>query len=134
MLLHHFGSRNELLLAIVEEVERRQRALLPELPTEPAAAIAAMWADLRRPELRPFERLFFECYARGVQGEQPFARMLPGAVESWLAEDGTADPALVRLGLAVMRGLLLDLVATEDRTGLDAVAKAFVDLVRRGGA
>jgi hypothetical protein len=33
-----------------------------------------------------------------------------------------------------MRGLLLDLVATEDRMGLDAVAKAFVDLSRRGGA
>jgi AcrR family transcriptional regulator len=128
MLLHHFGSRDELLLAVVGEVERRQRALLPELPTEPGAAIAAMWADLRRPELRPFERLFFECYARGVQGEQPFARMLPEAVEAWLADDGSA---LMRLGLAVMRGLLLDLVATDDRTGVDAAAQAFIDLVRR---
>src|SRR3954469_17059925 len=123
MLLHHFGSRNELLHAIVDEVERRQRALFPELPIEPAAAMAAMWADLRRPELRPFERLFFECYARGVQGEQPFARMLPGAVEAWLAEvaaktDGTADPAFVRLGLAVTRGLLLDLIATDDADGV----------------
>jgi AcrR family transcriptional regulator len=133
MLLHHFGSRNELLLAIVDEVERRQRALLRELPTEPAAAIAAMWADLRRPEQRPFERLFFECYARGVQGEQPFARMLPGAVDAWLTEDETTDPALVRLGLAVMRGLLLDLVATDDRRGVDAAAQAFADLVRRAG-
>ena len=133
MLLHHFGSRNELLLAIVDEVERRQRALLHELPTEPAAAVAAMWANLRRPELRPFERLFFECYARGVQGEQPFARMLPGAVDAWLSEDETTDPALVRLGLAVMRGLLLDLVATDDRRGVDAAALAFADLVRRAG-
>jgi AcrR family transcriptional regulator len=133
MLLHHFGSRNELLLAIVDEVERRQRALMHELPTEPTAAVAAMWADLRRPELRPFERLFFECYARGVQGEQPFARMLPGAVDAWLAEDETTDPALVRLGLAVMRGLLLDLVATDDRRGVDAAAQAFADLVRRAG-
>jgi AcrR family transcriptional regulator len=134
MLLHHFGSRNELLLAIVEEVERRERALLRELPSEPAAAIAAMWADLRRPELRPFERLFFECYARGVQGEQPFARMLPGAVDAWLSEDETTDPARVRLGLAVMRGLLLDLVATDDRRGVDAAAQAFADLVQRAGS
>ena len=133
MLLHHFGSRNELLLAIVDDVERRQRALLRELPTEPAAASTAMWADLRRPEQRPFERLFFECYARGVQGEQPFARMLPGAVNAWLAEAETTDPALVRLGLAVMRGLLLDLVATHDRRGVDAAAQAFADLVRRAG-
>ena len=133
MLLHHFGSRDELLLAIVEEVERRQRSLLRDLPTEPAAAIAAMWANLCRPELRPFERLFFECYARAVQGEQPFARMLPGAVDAWLAAEAGTDPALMRLGLAVMRGLLLDLVATEDHSGVNDAAKAFVDLVRRSG-
>ena len=131
MLLHHFGSRDELMLAIVEEVERRQRALLRELPTEPAEAIGAMWADLRRPDLRPFERLFFECYARGAQGEQPFARMLPGAVDSWLEADATAEPALMRLGLAAMRGLLLDLVGTGDDAGVDAAAMAFVDLVRQ---
>jgi AcrR family transcriptional regulator len=135
MLLHHFGSREELLLAIVDEVERRQIALMQELPEDPADAIAAMWADLRRPELRPFERLFFECYARGVQGEQPFARMVPAAVNSWLDDDRaqTVDPAMMRLGLAVARGLLLDLVATGDRDGVDAAAAAFVDLVRRAG-
>ncbi len=135
MLLHHFGSRDELLLAIVDEVERRQMSTLPDAATEPADAMAAMWADVRRPELRPFERLFFECYARGAQGEEPFARMLPGAVESWLTEvdaktDGAADPAFVRLGLAVTRGLLLDLVATGDDEGVDAAAMAFVDLLR----
>src|SRR5690349_974870 len=131
MLLHHFGSRNDLLLAIVDEVERRQRTLLAELPATPAAAIAAMWADLRRDDLRPFERLFFECYARGVQGEQPFARMLPGAVDAWLSQTRAADPAFARLGLAVMRGLLLDLVGTNDHAGVDAAAQVFVELVRR---
>jgi AcrR family transcriptional regulator len=136
MLLHHFGSRNELLLTIVEEVERRQMALLPDTSTEPADGMAAMWAHLRRPEMRPFERLFFECYARGAQGEQPFARMVPGAVDSWLAEidmttSRTNEPALVRLGLAVTRGLLLDLVATNDDPGVDAAAQAFVELVRQ---
>jgi AcrR family transcriptional regulator len=135
MLLHHFNSRNELLLAVVEAVERRQMALLRELPSEPADAIAAMWADLRSPGLRAFERLFFECYARGVQGEQPFARMLPGAVDAWLNNDAakTVDPALVRLGLAVMRGLVLDLVGTDNVAGVDAAAQAFIDLVRRAG-
>jgi AcrR family transcriptional regulator len=136
MLLHHFRSRDELLLAIVEEVECRQMGALPEPSTEPADGFAAMWADLRRAELRPFERLFFECYARGAQGEEPFARMLPGAVDAWLDEvvkvtDGAAEPALVRLGLAVTRGLLLDLVATDDDEGVDAAAQAFTDLLRR---
>jgi AcrR family transcriptional regulator len=138
MLLHHFGSREELLIEIVEEVERRQAAKLVEMPDDPADAFAAMWADLRRPELRPFERLFFECYARGAQGEAPFARLIPAAVDGWLAavsdavnerSGGAADPALARLGLAVTRGLLLDLVATDDSDGVDAAAAVFAALL-----
>jgi AcrR family transcriptional regulator len=135
MLLHHFGSRDELLLAIVEEVERRQAGTLADLPNDPAAAFAAMWADLRRPELRPFERLFFECYARAAQGEAPFTRMLPTAVDGWLAgieerAGGAVDPATVRLGLAVTRGLLLDLVATGDGDAVDAAADRFAELLQ----
>jgi AcrR family transcriptional regulator len=136
MLLHHFGSRENLLVAIVEEAERRQMALVPDLPMNPADGFAAMWADLRRPELRRVERLFFECYARAAQGEKPFTRMVPGAVDDWLREvEATADVpydgAMARLGLAVTRGLLLDLVATNDDAGVDAAANAFVKLLRR---
>ena len=136
MLLLHIGSREDLLLAVVEEVEHRQMGLLSELPTSAAEGFTAMWADLRRPELRRLERLFFECYARAAQGEKPFARMVPGAVDDWLDEvanvAGTAfDPAMARLGLAVVRGLLLDLVATEDEAGVDAAAEAFANLLSR---
>jgi len=135
MLLHHFGSRERLLVAVVEEVEHRQMGLLSEIPTNPAEGFAAMWADLHRPELRRLERLFFECYARAAQGEKPFGRMVPGAVDGWLSAvkataDGKTDPALVRLGLAVTRGLLLDLVATNDDAGVDAAANAFANLLR----
>lgn len=137
MLLHHFGSREDLLIAIVEEAERRQMALVPGLPEDPAEGFAAMWADLRRPELRQLERLFFECYSRAAQGEKPFTRMVPGAVDGWLREVESAsagvayDGAMARLGLAVTRGLLLDLVATDDEAGVDAAAQAFVALLRR---
>ena len=139
MLIHHFGSRDEVLLAIVGEVERRQAAMLQALSPDPADAFAAMWGDLRRPALRPFERLFFECYARAAQGESPFTRMIPAAIDSWLAAvdetmtatAGTTDRAHVRLALAVMRGLLLDLVATDDDEGVDAAAAWFTELLRR---
>ncbi|HEX2212284.1 MAG TPA: TetR/AcrR family transcriptional regulator, partial [Mycobacterium sp.] len=43
------------------------------------------------------------------------------------------DPAMMRLGLAVARGLLLDLVATDDVDGVDAAAAAFAELVRAAG-
>jgi AcrR family transcriptional regulator len=137
MLLHHFGSREDLIIAIVEEAELRQMALVPELPMDPADGFAAMWADLRRPDLRHLERLFFECYSRAAQGEKPFTRIVPGAVDGWLREveattaDIPYDGAMARLGLAVTRGLLLDLVATEDEAGVDAAAEAFIQLLRR---
>jgi hypothetical protein len=61
--------------------------------------------------------------------------MIPGAVDDWLndvdaASGGTADPAMMRLGLAVVRGLLLDLTATNDDDGVDRAARAFVELLR----
>jgi AcrR family transcriptional regulator len=135
MLVHHFGSRDELLVTVVEEVERRQAATLTDLPDDPAEAVEAMWADLRRRRVRPLERLFFECYARGAQGEEPFTRLVPAAVHGWLAAvdertGGAADPAMARLGLATIRGLLLDLVATGEEKRVDAAAAAFVTLLR----
>jgi AcrR family transcriptional regulator len=125
MLLHHFGSREDLLLAVVDDVERRQMALSD-------GGFAAMWARLRGPEMRGLERLFFECYARGAQGESPFSTMLPAAVDRWLAlaqADPQVDPAVARLGLAVMRGLVLDLAGTNDDAGVDAAAQHFIALL-----
>jgi AcrR family transcriptional regulator len=138
MLLHHFGSRDELLVAVVEEVERQQRQSLAALTDGPLEAAQAIWANLHAPELRPLERLFFECYARAAQGEEPFTRLLPGAVDTWLvavAEQSPPglDPALIRLGLAVTRGLLLDLVATGEDQAVDAAFDRFLGLLAAAG-
>lgn len=129
MLIHHFGSREGLLIAIVTEVEARTRNQLLGGKDGTGRAdelLAATWARVAEPAQWPFERLFFECYARGAQGEEPFDRLLPALVDDWLAATprGRArDQA--RLGLAVVRGLLLDLVATEDRAGVDRAVSEF---------
>jgi hypothetical protein len=73
-----------------------------------------------------------------VQDEKPLVRMVPGAVDAGLSEVDTAagetsDAALLHLGLAVTRGLLLDLVATDDDAGVTSAAQAFAGLVRRAG-
>lgn len=131
MLLHYFGSRDELLLSIVEEVERRQSSSMTDIPSDPAGAIAAIWANLRRRELRPLARLYFECFARAVQGEKPFTRLLPSALEGWLEPfNQDVDPSIARLGLAVMRGLLLDLIATGDEAAINKAVDSFVTLLR----
>jgi AcrR family transcriptional regulator len=138
MLIHHFGSRYGLMTALVESIEEDQKRFMESLEGAPVDILVAMWRQLRDPQLWPAERLFFECYARAVQGEEPFARLLPAIVDDWLdravALGTTPDspPALVRaqarLGLAVFRGLLLDLVGTGDRAGVDAALAAYVAL------
>jgi AcrR family transcriptional regulator len=126
MLIHHFGSRDGLLVAIVSEVEAQQRDLLQSLPAHPTV-LETMWKRLAAPEMWPFERLFYECYARGAQGEPPFDRLVPALVDDWLAlvpRGHARDQA--RLIIAVVRGLLLDLVATENRAGVDRAMKQFL--------
>ena len=137
MLIHHFGSREGLLVAVVEEIESRQRTALAALHGRPADRVPDAWSRLGVPSLRPFERLFFESYSRGVNGEAPFDRLIPGAVDSWLATTSGGqdrDPALRRLGLAVVRGLLLDLVATGDEEATTAALDRFVQLLRAAEA
>jgi AcrR family transcriptional regulator len=138
MLIHYFGSRHGLMTAVVEAVEEDQKRFLESLSGEVGDIITVMWRRVSDPALWPAERLFFECYARALQGEEPFARMLPGAIDDWLERtDGrgiTPDvsPELARaharLGLAVFRGLLLDLVGTGDRAGVDAAFEAYATL------
>ncbi|HEV7720983.1 MAG TPA: TetR family transcriptional regulator, partial [Iamia sp.] len=140
MLIYHFGSRDGLLVAIAAEVERQQREVLADLDVtgDPAEVMRAMWARLADPALWPFERLFFELYARALQGDPGAAPFLDGIVEDWvaplveLAVQAGADEAVARaearLGLAVYRGLLLDLLATGDRAGVDAAVERFIEL------
>jgi len=137
MLIHHFGSRDGLMAAVVESVERDQIDRLGELPDDAAEAIRATWRRTSIPALWPIERLFFECYARGAQGEPPFDRLVPGLVEQTLeAVSARADVAVneegragARLGLAVIRGLLLDLVATGDRKATDRALELYASMV-----
>jgi AcrR family transcriptional regulator len=143
MLIHHFGSREGLLTEVVRAVEADQRQFLATVEADPDEAVVAMWDRLRDPRLWPAERLFFECYARASRGEPPFASLLPGLVDDWLEAatrlgltegDGPGEPrARARLGLAVFRGLLLDLVGTEDATGVDAAFDVFVALTGDAG-
>jgi len=145
MLIHHFGSREGLLTEVVRAIEADQRAFLASLELGPDAAMTVMWQRLSDPGLWPAERLFFECYARACRGEQPYASLLPGLVDDWLDRSVALDPdatgpddpgarARARVGLATFRGLLLDLVATEDRAGTDAAFEAFRALVEHGRA
>src|ERR1043165_2749791 len=66
MLIYHFGSKEGLLVAVVNEMERRQLdemlALEVDAAVAPADQLRAMWHRLADPAMWPHERLFFEVY------------------------------------------------------------------------
>jgi len=143
MLIHHFGSREGLLVEVIRAVEARQRATLSELEAasteEPAELGLRFWEHLRSPELAPQERLFFEVYGQALQGRQWAKPLLDGIVEDWVgpvaamleAAGISPDTArtVARLYLAVGRGLLLDVLATGDDREVDAAMRYFSEML-----
>jgi AcrR family transcriptional regulator len=138
MLLYHFGSRQGLLVAVARAVEEAQYASVPDGGIT-AADARRLWQHLSDPALWPQERLFFELYAHALLGRPGTEDFLAAVVEPAIAAladvmvSAGADPvtarAEARLGVAVTRGLLLDLLATGDR---DGVTQAFERFVQRG--
>jgi AcrR family transcriptional regulator len=142
MLIHHFGSKEGLWVAIVREVEDRQRAVLAELVPAPDTpveeAMRAWWHHISDPSLWPNERLFYELYGQAIQGRPHTVEMLDGIIDDWIEPAAQINVALgmgrrearahARLGIAVTRGLLLDLVATRDVEGVNAAMEAFIEV------
>jgi AcrR family transcriptional regulator len=143
MLIHHFGSREELLVEVIRAVEERQRAILGGLGTDdegvPEDLALRFWEHLRSPELAAQERLFFEVYGQALQGRAWARPLLDGVVEDWVApvaarfEAVGASPAaariVARLSVAVGRGLLLDVLATGDDEEVDAAMRYFLAML-----
>ncbi len=140
MLLYHFGSREGLLVAVARAVEEAQYANVPAGGIT-AADARRLWQHLSDPALWPQERLFFELYAHALLGRPGTEDFLAAVVEPAIAAladvmvsagaDQVTARAEARLGVAVTRGLLLDLLATGDR---DGVTQAFERFVQRGDA
>jgi AcrR family transcriptional regulator len=142
MLIHHFGSKQALWIEIVRAVEQRQRDVLADIIPDPARpskdAMRAWWKHISDPALWPNERLFFELYGQALQGRPHTTAVLDGIIDDWL--DPIAQPSIdrgvpadiarahARLGIAVTRGLLLDLLATQDVAEVDAAMDAFIDI------
>lgn len=135
MLIFHFGSRAGLVSAVVDAVESAQRDLLEELAgraSGPAELVLLLWERVSSPELRPFVRLFFECVAIGP-GEH--------LTDSWIAVaetvadklEVTVNEAELRLGVAVTRGLLIDVLATGDAAPATRSIERFVEMWNPGG-
>ncbi len=136
MLLYHFGTRDDLLKAILRRARQRQIDSFGDLlrlrPDEEdyTVTLAQAWVTMTSPDGQPYLRMFGQLRERSEQSLWPGFRRL--ATTDWLSplEVGLRSiglPESATLVLAVIRGLLMDLDATGDVVRAD---KAFLELLR----
>jgi AcrR family transcriptional regulator len=124
VLLLLFGSKDGLVRALLGRAREDELAMLASIQgdEDPAAAI---WRWLSAPEHRPLLVLWAEAYVRSlVDPEGPWAGFARQTVEDWLEVLPTDT-------LAVLRGALLDLLATGD---VERTTAAVTSRLSGGGA
>jgi AcrR family transcriptional regulator len=143
-----FGSKDGLVRALLERARQDELDLLaaaragggqdlPEVATR-------LWSWLSEPEHRPLLVLWVESYASSLLDESgPWASFARETVDDWLAVLARAQPAKERhttagraertAVLALLRGALLDLLATGDRNRTTRAVMGQLSVRRRGG-
>ena len=149
MLLYLFGSKDGLVRALLGRARQDELAVLQRLGCfggEDAVAgldtvVAELWRWLTAEEHRALLTLWVEGYARSlVDPEGPWADFAGATVADWLdvlnaaqAPDERNTPAgqaQRTLALAVLRGALLDLLATGDTTRTTAAVHHHLQRIR----
>ncbi|MFJ5834194.1 TetR/AcrR family transcriptional regulator [Streptomyces sp. NPDC093089] len=148
VLLFLFESKDGLLRALLARARADELALLdrarqPESPAGLVSAVERLWTWLAATEHRPLLRLWAEAYTRSlVQPDGAWAGFARATVEDWLGvlagfqqppERDSEDGATRRtLALAVLRGALLDLLATDDDARLTVAVEHQLALLHGG--
>src|SRR5215475_5530767 len=143
VLLFLFGSKDGLVRALLARARADE---LSYLDAERASAqdgladvVAATWRWLAAEQVRPLLTVWTEAYARSlVEPEGAWSDFASQSVADWLAvltaaqsPAGAHDPELTAertLALAVLRGCLLDLLATGDTDRVTAAVDRYLRL------
>ncbi len=130
VLLYLFDSKDGLVQALLARARRDEHRLLEDLGAAEEAGLGRVaqliWEWLAAPERRGLLVLWAESYTRSlIEPEGAWGGFASATVHDWLALLARAQPPRVRdtpdgaaertLALAILRGALLDLLATGDR-------------------
>lgn len=146
VLLFLFGSKEGLIRALLARAREAELRYLAELRDEHSGLAGTgrdVWAWLADPSHRALLTLWAEGYARSLLGEPgPWADFGRDTVSDWLgllAERQAPDPdapgaaAERTLLLAVLRGALLDLLATGDTARVTAAVNRHLHAIGGSG-
>ena len=132
-LLYHFGNREQLLVDVMLEIRRRDRLDYAaevgdvDLSHYLSEGFRLITDDAHIADMRVF------FYVAGLALQDPsMSRFFTDMVSGYVDVEGetSTQRAQRRLALAGMRGLVLDLLATGDRDGVEEALAEFVRLLR----
>jgi AcrR family transcriptional regulator len=139
LLIYHFGTKEGLLVAVVEELEREQQTWMQSLwerDMTPMQLMRLAWQRTCDPQIDRQLRLFVEIYGHALQGRAHTAQLLGTLIDAWLKPVGHLfvrmgmKPAQARvharLHVATMRGLMLDLLTTGDLKSINAAWEHYI--------
>lgn len=129
VLIYLFGSKDGLVRALLGRARADELAGLRDIGAGGglAGAVGRTWEWLSAPGHRPLLTLWVEAYARSlVEPDGPWAGFAAATVRDWL--DVLGGPSVEAIvALAMLRGALLDLLATGDLERTTAAVRAHVD-------
>jgi AcrR family transcriptional regulator len=132
VLLHHFGTKEQLVVEILGQVRDRLRSLGRNAEAEHhRSGLGAVWSWASAPAQRPLTQLFFEAYGLALRHPGRYSDFLDHSVRDWLDEPLAAiDDISATLAIATVTGLLLDLLTTGDQGRVDRAMERFLFMLR----
>ena len=138
VLLFLFGSKDALVRRLLDRARQDELDWLAEQsPQDFTGTVRSVWAWLSDPLHAGLLRLWTEAYARSLTDPSgPWGEFARTTVEDWLPLLAAAQPPALRrtaagrgqrtAALALLRGAMLDLLATGDRTRVDRAVNTYV--------
>ncbi|GAA1661559.1 TetR family transcriptional regulator [Fodinicola feengrottensis] len=140
VLLYLFESKEGLVRALLDRARTDELELLRRTSQDDgfAAVVRTTWAWLSAESHRPLLALWLQAYARSLtEPTGPWADFAQQTVQDWLAVLAAAQPRARRataagraertLALSVLRGALMDLLATGDTARTTAAVEAYLN-------
>jgi AcrR family transcriptional regulator len=142
LLIFHFGSKEQLLVEVLDEMQARlQRSLGDLLASEPGESQSAPlrqfwdWA-LMDPNFAQL-RVVYQLHILAAQDHKTYGRYLKRNSLSWLEmvqavlKPAQRSPALATLIVAVFDGLFIEVASTGDRRRASAAIDEFISMARK---
>jgi AcrR family transcriptional regulator len=141
LLVYHFGSKDGLIAAVMDEVRARTQKSFADSAAASTRAgrqgvMLRFWAWVIHPANVPYMRLLFEVQALALQNPAVYARYLEGTSSSWLELiEGALPPSksnrvTATLCAAVIDGLLLEYLGTRDRRRTTQALEMFIHMMQ----